>query len=281
MTSKQKTRAESAAAFVPSTGDEEYMTGKPPAGSLAPIGPGKGWAGDLNALSLKTLDALANDIDKEIDKTHKAVARAQIKVGKLLLEARKEFPGDKEFGQWRKEKTPIGSQSAANDLMRVAETFKDAPALVEACSFSVLRELVYCPKEVRAGVEESVRLGIAPPTVAETRSMKSAASRPAARTSKGNQTIYDKAKDRDPDEEAMSLIHADLLPRLNHKSPYIRLGLYPFGGPPHPDVIDAIEHWYEQVNDKNPEDCTDKQLSKIYSACHEIHKEIARGEKVA
>ena len=261
--------------FVPSTGDEDYLN---PAGSLQPIGDQKGWANNTTngALSLQTLDALADDIGKEIDKTHKVVARAQIKVGKLLLEARKEFPGDKEFGQWRKEKTPIKSAGTANDLMRVAETFSKAPELVAACSFSVLRELVYCPEEVRKGVEESVKLGIAPPSVLETRGMKSAAGRPARGTNKKNMTIYDR-EERDPDVEAMKLVQSDLLPRLNHKDNYVKLGLYPFGGPPNPYVIDAIEHWWEEVNSKDPGECTDEQLNMIYKACHEIHKEIAKG----
>ena len=260
--------------FVPSTGDEDYLN---PAGSLEPIGPGKGWTGRLSALSLSTLDALATDIGREIDKTHKAVARAQIKVGKLLLEARKEFPGDKEFGQWRKEMTPIKSRGTAFSLMRVAETFKDAPELVAACSFSVLRELVYCPKEVREGVEESVKQGIAPPSVLQTIAMKkSSAPRGAGGTNKKNMTIYDR-EERDPDVEAMKLVQSELLPRLNHKDNYVKLGLYPFGGPPNPYVIDAIEHWWEEVNSKDPGECTDEQLNMIYKACHEIHKEIAKG----
>ena len=130
--------------FVPSTGDEPYLN-PAPAGSKQEITNKKDWTGGLSALSLTTLDALADDINKTIDATHRTVAKAQIKVGKFLLEARKEFPGDLEFGQWRKAKTPIAAQSTANDLMRVAEMFKDAPKLVAACNFSVLKELVYCP----------------------------------------------------------------------------------------------------------------------------------------
>lgn len=143
------------------------MEGKS-AGSLQPISKGDKWHSEIDGAGLATLTGLAKDINKTIDQTVKVVARAKIKVGKLLLEARKEFQSDVAFGQWRKAETSIQSKQHAHYLMQVATKFANATVLIEGASYSVIQELVLATPEDISWVEDRIEAGD-PPTVVETR----------------------------------------------------------------------------------------------------------------
>ena len=262
-----KTKSESVQDFVPSTGDEEYL-----AGSLAPIVGKKDWTKGVDALSLQMLDALATDINKCIDSTQKVVAKAQLKLGSLLNEARLMIPGDKEFGEWRATKTEIKSRQTASDLMAVARKFSNAPKLLKAMNYSQLVELISADPKLVAEIEADVDKGGKPPTVKEIRTAKkeSLPRPPGAGTSK-KKTIYDKEPERDKEAEAIDAVQGDLIQRLNHKNPYVKIGLYPFGGPPHPYVLEAIEAYFESRHTQNL--MTDTELEHIYGAIYEITKE--------
>lgn len=114
---------------------------------------------------------LASDINKTVADTIKKVAAAQMKVGRLLIDAREEFKGDAEFGKWRKEHTVIGSAAHANRLMGIAKEFHNNKELVEAMSTSALMELLPAPPEVVKAVEDKIKETGEAPSVRETREM--------------------------------------------------------------------------------------------------------------
>lgn len=260
-------------AFVPSTGDEDYLN--PEKGSFKREITVKGWTAGQDALSLQTLTGLASEIGKAVDATHKAVALGQIKVGNLLLEAREKFKGDKEFGQWRKECTPITSTRSATSLMSVARTFgkKESSKLIAACNFSVLRELVYCPPEVVDEIAAAVAAGESPPTVAEVVKAKRL-SGPRVPGSGNFMTNKKDAEPRDVEAEAVDMIYKSLTARLNHKNNYVKLGLYPFGGPPALSVLQAIDYYSEQQLEK--EEIDEYQFGEIQKAINAVNKEIPK-----
>lgn len=139
------------------------------AGSLEPTNAGKGkWWQDIPAADIEHLKGLATDIDKAVDTTVKQVARGKIKVGKLLLEARKVFENDADFGAWRQMHTMVQSKQHAHYLMQVAERFGDAPKMIEGVNYSILQELVLADQKDIEWVEGQVAKGT-PPTVAEVR----------------------------------------------------------------------------------------------------------------
>ncbi len=140
-----------------------------PAGSLEPINTEKGkWTDNLGALEISTLAALATDINKTVDQTIKHVARGKIKVGKLLLEARRQFQNDANFGKWRVDNTMVQSKQHAHYLMQVAEQFGNATVLIEGANYSVMQELVTADQKEIQWVVDKVEKG-EPPTVQEVR----------------------------------------------------------------------------------------------------------------
>jgi hypothetical protein len=91
-----------------------------------------------------------------------------LETGRYLLQAREQFPGDKEFGQYRQQVIPDMSTKWAGDLMRIARRFSidNAPDT----SISVLKEIASAPdsviEEVRSRSMEGEKL-----TVKEARDM--------------------------------------------------------------------------------------------------------------
>ncbi len=248
--------------FTPSKGDETYLTGDKHA---------SGQYGEITALSLSRLDELSWKINDRIETVQKAAAKGQLAIGKLLLEARELFQGDKEFGNWRAENTEIKSMQVASNLMAVARKFASAPKMIEACSYSALVELVSAPPALIKEIEAAVEVGKPPPTSAKIReAKKTALPAPVGKTSK-SKTIYDKEPERDPEEEALNILQMDLTARLNHKNPYVKLGLYPFGGPPNIEVLEAIDHWYERQEADGS--ITEGQYEQIMVAALAIRKE--------
>lgn len=85
-----------------------------------------------------------------------------LETGRYLLQAREQFPGDKEFGQYRQQVIPDMSTKWAGDLMRVARRFSidNAPDT----SISVLKEIASAPdsviEEVRSRSMEGEKLTV-------------------------------------------------------------------------------------------------------------------------
>ena len=98
--------------FVPSSPDSEYLR-KDRKGSKAPA--------NLDKLPDKINSAYAKGIDLS-----KKATEAMLECGALLLEARAQFKGDKEFGQWRKKNIRF-SASHVTRLMSVAREFSNEP----------------------------------------------------------------------------------------------------------------------------------------------------------
>lgn len=79
-----------------------------------------------------------------------------IKAGVLLLKSRKQFPGDNEFGKWRKKEIPQISRNWAYKLMSVAQRFpNERPAL----PISTLAELSKAEDDVIEVVEKKLLEG--------------------------------------------------------------------------------------------------------------------------
>lgn len=125
-----------------------------PQGSLAPLDSTKGnkWERAINAESLASLAQIATDIESTMIETVNTVAKARLKIGRLLNDARILFPGDKEFGQWRAKMVPDIKPRTANTYMRMAKEFKNGPDLVEKMGWSVARELLGAPTEVKESI---------------------------------------------------------------------------------------------------------------------------------
>ena len=68
------------------------------------------------------------------------------------------FPGDREFGQWRAERTSIASASTANKYMAVARKFSDKH-IAGKVSYSVLKELLPASESVINKVESASDAG--------------------------------------------------------------------------------------------------------------------------
>ena len=124
----------------------EILGFEEPAGSLAPMDANVGkWNNGLDASALSELATIVDTIEDVIEDTVQTVARARLRVGKLLNEARCIFPGDKEFGQWRKQMLPDLAASTCNQYQRMAVEYGNAPAVVEAIGFNVAAELINKP----------------------------------------------------------------------------------------------------------------------------------------
>lgn len=142
------------------------------AGSLQPMEANEGkWYKNIDAAALNRLSEIGKTIDETVNDTVISVARGKLKVGKLLREARALIPGDKQFGQWRKQFTLVKSKQAAHNLMQIAEKFGSAPELVASVSMSVLQELVTADQSTVQWVKEQVAED-KPPTVKAVREQK-------------------------------------------------------------------------------------------------------------
>lgn len=151
----------------------------PRAGSLAPLDSTKEgkWERAITAQALTDLADIAQKIHTTMDETVLTVARARLKIGRLLLDARELFPGDLEFGQWRKAMIPDLAPRTCNTYMNMAKEFKDAPQLVESMGWSVARELLNAPESVKQQAREKTERGD-PPTRQEVAESKKSSSAP-------------------------------------------------------------------------------------------------------
>lgn len=110
--------------------------------------------------SAQDLAMLVNDNFAAANQAAEKAIMYYLKTGKALLEARTIFPGDNEYGKWRKENTTISSGWAAK-LIRVAETYGDKPPA--GIPVSTLAELTYLSESKRKELEEREN----PPSVRE------------------------------------------------------------------------------------------------------------------
>lgn len=134
-----------------------------PAGSLAShtsTQDGSKWHHGVDAAGIAKLTKISTEINKVVEDTVSAVTKAQIRIGRLLNEARALIPGDLQFGQWREANTSINNKSTANKLMNLAKQVGDGRItndLVEALPISTLKELMVAPDNVITTIREQLK----------------------------------------------------------------------------------------------------------------------------
>lgn len=141
--------------FAPSSyKDQRKELGLAPAGSVADhhsTQDGSKWHHGVDAAGIGKLGKIAKEINDITDKTATVLAKAQINVGRLLLEARELIPGDLQFGQWREKNTAITNKTTANKLMNLAKQIGDGRItqdLLDGLPMSTLKELISAPDSV-------------------------------------------------------------------------------------------------------------------------------------
>lgn len=145
--------------------DQRKELGLELAGSLAPLDStrdGSKWHHGVDAAGIAKLTRLSTEINKVVEETTNSVAKAQIKVGRLLNEARELIPGDLQFGQWRAANTTITNKSTANKLMNLAKQVGDGRItqdLIDALPMSTLKELISAPDNVLSYVRDTLKDG--------------------------------------------------------------------------------------------------------------------------
>lgn len=141
---------------------------KEPAGSLAPMDStidGSKWHHGVDGIGIAKLSKISAEINDCIDETSKSVAKAQIKVGRLLNDARALIPGDLQFGKWREANTSITNKSTANKLMNLAKQVGEGRItqdMIDALPMSTLKELISAPDSVLSHVRETLKEDEAP-----------------------------------------------------------------------------------------------------------------------
>ena len=133
-----------------------------PAGSLqdnrSTIDGGK-WHHDVGALAIIELGKIATEINSSVDEAAATMAKAQIKVGRLLNEARALIPGDLQFGKWREQFTTITNKSTANKLMNLAKQVGEGRItqdMMDVLPVSTLKELLSAPDNVLSYVASAI-----------------------------------------------------------------------------------------------------------------------------
>ncbi|MNO50336.1 hypothetical protein D3C76_407080 [compost metagenome] len=120
---------------------------------------GSKWYHNVGAAEIAKLTKLSAGINEIVEATAKDVAKAQIKVGRLLNEARALIPGDLQFGKWREANTQIGNKSTANKLMNLATMVGDGritQEMVDALPVSTLKELISAPDSVLIHIRDKL-----------------------------------------------------------------------------------------------------------------------------
>ena len=215
------------------------------------------WHSGLDAADLGELSRIAREIDNTVDTTVKHVARAKIRLGKLLLEAREKFNQDVQFGQWRKQATCIKSKQHAHYLMQIAKRFADAPKLIESANYSTLQELVTADDEAVEWVQKRIDQG-EPPTVAEVREKV----KEVKGTSKKGQSIVPTSGPVNPNAPINEIAQMSLTQRINAvvgreikgiEGDFLILGMDPDPQCPcHPLVLDSIhDTWQQEAQNKD------------------------------
>jgi hypothetical protein len=106
-------------------------------------GSASGFVATLDSVKIARLMKIEKAILKSRDKVVTAAAKGYLEIGALLVEARNEFQGDAEFGQWRAERLPGITMHQASAMIAAASVTQEAPELAEICGLSVLQEIAY------------------------------------------------------------------------------------------------------------------------------------------
>lgn len=142
-------------------------------GDLTSTMDGSKWHHGLSSTDLAKLKVISSDIYDEIQAVTNSAAKAQIKIGRLLNEARALIPGDDQFGKWRQENTTIRSKESANKLMALARqcgSGRLTEEMVSALPISTLKELLTAPDSVIKAISDKIEQGEVP-SKTETREM--------------------------------------------------------------------------------------------------------------
>lgn len=121
---------------------------------------GSKWHHNVDSVGIAKLTKISGEISSIVDETSVTVAKAQIKVGRLLNEARALIPGDLQFGKWREQNTPITNKSTANKLMNLAKQVGEGritQEMVDALPISTLKELISAPDTVVSVIREQIK----------------------------------------------------------------------------------------------------------------------------
>ena len=152
---KEKTKA-AIKGFKPSTGDESYMGGNPPAVK------GNSMLAKNEQLE-RALPVMADEINNLYEQgelMRRQTAETFIEVGKLLNKARKQFSSNTKFGAWRKKMIHF-SQSHTQRLMQVATEFGDV-ADATLLPFGTLAVLTNATDELVKTVIDAAKEGNVP-----------------------------------------------------------------------------------------------------------------------
>lgn len=142
--------------------NQRQELGLSPAGSLADpqsTQDGSKWHHGVDGAGIAKLTKISANINEIVEATAKDLAKAQIKVGRLLNEARALIPGDLQFGKWREANTQIGNKSTANKLMNLATMVGDGritQEMVDGLPVSTLKELISAPDSVLIHIRDKL-----------------------------------------------------------------------------------------------------------------------------
>ena len=134
--------AEAKSSFVPSTGNESYLQ------------PDK--KGIIESALVDLKNKIELDYADGMGLAQRATER-MISCGKLLLQARERFKGDKEFGQWRAKELSISS-SHVSRLMAVAREFGDNED-AKLLPVGTLSELISASPELKKETIDKAKSG--------------------------------------------------------------------------------------------------------------------------
>jgi hypothetical protein len=115
---------------------------------------------DVPALAIIKLKEISAEINGVVDEAAASMAKAQIKVGRLLNEARALIPGDLQFGKWRELNTTITNKSTANKLMNLARQVGEGRItqdMMDTLPVSTLKELISAPDSVLESVAQAIK----------------------------------------------------------------------------------------------------------------------------
>lgn len=138
------------------------------AGSNAPLTStqdGSKWHHGVDGAGIARLTKISTEINQQFEEGAKEFAKLQIKLGRLLNDARALIPGDRQFGQWREQYTPITNKSTANKLMNLAKQVGEGritQQMIDELPISTLKELISAPDHVVTHVRDRLREEDAP-----------------------------------------------------------------------------------------------------------------------
>lgn len=123
----------------------------------------------------ETLAVIIVDIRTELAEVNRLAKMATphyMKVADLLIKAREEFPGDKEFGRWRAEYLPEIKSNWAGRLMQIRQDNRLQVEHLQDFPISVLAELTTADDKVVAETAAKAETAAETPTVSAVRAAK-------------------------------------------------------------------------------------------------------------